>query len=159
MERLGLLAPQGMMRAIPKDISPHKSNSKLKPSGEGMRDHLMASKYARFVARSAKARQHGTSHPSETLRVAGGFRLGLGEVSRVVAPLARLLSWPRRGALHDCVKSQCADAQAYLVLELHGEGAEHDSGDEYCCGDNVAIGHGAASCCWTPLSPQSIVAN
>jgi hypothetical protein len=79
--------------------------------------------------------------------------------SRVVGPLTRLLSWPRRGASHDCVKSQCTDAQAYLVLELQGEGAEHDSGDEYCCGDNVAIGHGAASCCWTPLSPQSIIAN
>ena len=50
--------------------------------------------------------------------------------SRVVGPLTRLLSWPRRGASHDCVKSQCTDAQAYLVLELQGEGAEHDSGDE-----------------------------
>jgi len=75
--------------------------------------------------------------------------------SRVVGPLMRLLSWPRRGALHDCVKSQCADAQAYLVLELHGECAEHESSDECHCDDGVAVGHRAASCCWTPAFPRN----
>ena len=75
--------------------------------------------------------------------------------SRVVGPLTRLPSWPRRGALHDCVKSQCADAQAYLVLELHGEGAEHDSGDEYCCGDNVAIGQRGGLLLLDPPFPRS----
>lgn len=49
--------------------------------------------------------------------------------------------WPRCGACHDLIEAQGPKAQAYLVFELHGECAQHDAGDEYHRGDNVAIGH------------------
>ncbi len=62
-------------------------------------------------------------------------------------------SWPRRGALHDCVKSQCAELQAYLVLDLHSEGAEHYSSDECHCDDGVAVGHGVSLLLLAPAFP------
>ena len=51
-------------------------------------------------------------------------------------------SWPRCGALHDCVQAQGSEVQAYLVFELHRGCAEHEFSDEYHCDDGVAIGHG-----------------
>jgi len=56
------------MRAIPKDISTHRSDSKLRPSGEGMRDHMIASTYAVFVMRGAKARQPVPAIPQSDSR-------------------------------------------------------------------------------------------
>ena len=57
-----------MMRAISKDISTHRSDSKLRPSGEGMRDHMIASTYAGFVMRGAKARQPVPAIPQSDSR-------------------------------------------------------------------------------------------
>jgi hypothetical protein len=43
--------------------------------------------------------------------------------------------------------------QAKLVFELHGECAEHDTGDEHRCGDGYAVGHRASY--RSGSSPQS----
>jgi hypothetical protein len=52
--------------------------------------------------------------------------------------------------------------QAQLVFELHGECAEHDTGDEYRYGDGFAVGHRASRRfdCHPPcLTHNQIVAN